>query len=404
MYRGVSETARYGGLTVGGNVINQETKERMRNALRDIQSGAFAERWVNSYQNEKARAFEKYLDELDAHPIEQVGRRLRQMMWPEETSGSGKAVSWSKLQTAAFSGRPSKKELRKQNRQNPRVVRERVRDEDKLQLANRNVWKMKSTSPSKSTKKLKVLDATLRERTFGVSFSIGEKLSIASQLDELGVSFIESSFSGENPNDLEYLKKVRSILKGRAEQVVFLPESIFSDVSSHQGLSEDWVRHVSLRANCWQSHLSEGFSHKKIEPEANLRQTEKTLSSLKKLRKEILLYAQHFFDGFFEDTSYALSILETAVDAGVTKLVLSDSRGGSFPEQVSKAVKLVNSHFSSKENITLGIHCHNDTWFSSSEYHRRGSIWSDARSGHRKWNGGPIRECRPLPASSGLDA
>ncbi len=109
MYRGVSETARYGGLTVGGNVINQETKERMRNALRDIQSGAFAERWVNSYQNEKARAFEKYLDELDAHPIEQVGRRLRQMMWPEETSGSGKAVSWSKLQTAAFSGRPSKK-------------------------------------------------------------------------------------------------------------------------------------------------------------------------------------------------------------------------------------------------------------------------------------------------------
>ena len=109
MYRGVSETARYGGLTVGGNVINQETKERMRNALRDIQSGAFAERWVNSYRNEKARAFEKYLDELDAHPIEQVGRRLRQMMWPEETSGSGKAASWSKLQTAAFSSRRSKK-------------------------------------------------------------------------------------------------------------------------------------------------------------------------------------------------------------------------------------------------------------------------------------------------------
>jgi len=109
MYRGVSETARFGGLTVGGNVINQETKERMRNALRDIQSGAFAERWVNSYQNEKARAFEKYLDELDAHPIEQVGRRLRQMMWPEETSGSGKSVSWSKLQTGAFSSRPSEK-------------------------------------------------------------------------------------------------------------------------------------------------------------------------------------------------------------------------------------------------------------------------------------------------------
>jgi len=219
---------------------------------------------------------------------------------------------------------------------------------------------LKSASPSKSTKKLEILDATLRERTFGVSFSIGEKLSIASVLDDLGVSFIESSFSNENPNDIEYLKKVRSILKGRTEPVVFLPESILSNLTSYQGLSEDSVRYVSLRANCWQSHLSEGFSHKKIEPEANLQQLKKQLASLKKLRKEILLYAQHFFDGFFEDTSYALSVLETAVDSGVAKIVLSDSRGGSFPEQISKAVKLVSTHFSSKENVTLGIHCHND--------------------------------------------
>ena len=100
MYRGVSETARFGGLTVGGSVINSDTKDRMRQALRDIQSGAFAERWVNAYHNEKARAFEKYLDELDAHPIEQVGRNLRQMMWPEDAvkSDSSKAFSWSKLQ------------------------------------------------------------------------------------------------------------------------------------------------------------------------------------------------------------------------------------------------------------------------------------------------------------------
>ena len=96
MYRGVSETARYGGLTVGGNVMNQETKQRMREALEDIRSGAFANRWVDAYRNEKARAFDKYMDELEAHPIEQVGRRLRQMMWPDDTK-TGKVRSWSKL-------------------------------------------------------------------------------------------------------------------------------------------------------------------------------------------------------------------------------------------------------------------------------------------------------------------
>ena len=97
MYRGVSETARFGGLTVGASVINQETKDRMRSALRDIQSGAFADKWVSTYQREGARAFEKYLEELDSHPIEKVGARLRQMMWPQDSTSTTRAISWSKL-------------------------------------------------------------------------------------------------------------------------------------------------------------------------------------------------------------------------------------------------------------------------------------------------------------------
>jgi len=111
MYRGVSETARFGGLTVGGSVINDDTKERMRKALKDIQSGAFAERWVNAYRNEKARAFEKYLDELDSHPIEEVGRKLRRMMWPEDAlnTDSSRPSSWSKLQNQQERRRPTKK-------------------------------------------------------------------------------------------------------------------------------------------------------------------------------------------------------------------------------------------------------------------------------------------------------
>jgi ketol-acid reductoisomerase len=121
MYRGVSETARFGGLTVGGKVINEETKERMRETLRDIQSGAFANRWVNAYQTEGPRAFEKYMEELDAHPIEQVGRRLRQMMWPEETAG-GKAASWSKL---AVSSSKTKKSAPKKKKSPPKKPRKK---------------------------------------------------------------------------------------------------------------------------------------------------------------------------------------------------------------------------------------------------------------------------------------
>ncbi|TLY01652.1 MAG: ketol-acid reductoisomerase [Thaumarchaeota archaeon] len=84
MYRRVSETARYGGLTRGGRVIGTEVRKSMKRTLDEIQKGNFAKEWVEAYGKEGSRAFEKYLGELDKHQIEEVGRRLRSIMWPRE--------------------------------------------------------------------------------------------------------------------------------------------------------------------------------------------------------------------------------------------------------------------------------------------------------------------------------
>jgi 2-isopropylmalate synthase len=221
------------------------------------------------------------------------------------------------------------------------------------------------TSPlaPNSTKKLQIMDSTLRERTFGVSFSVGEKLSIASGLDSLGVSYVESTFSAGNPGEIEYLKQVRSLLKGTSQPVLFMPDFDPSSIESSllQESLGSWVKNISVRANSWKSHLRNGLPQKKIEPEANLVDLKKMLKALRKdASRDVFLCAEHFFDGFFEDTSYALSILETAVECEVTKLILCDSRGSSLPEQVAKAVKLVRSHFSSTDNVSIGIQCHND--------------------------------------------
>ena len=158
------------------------------------------------------------------------------------------------------------------------------------------------------------------------------------------------------------LKQARPLFSGNTDTVIFLPDSVsFTSTSNAVGATiPDWVKNVSLRVNCWQSHLIQGFSHKKILPEENLKNLKSRVAALKSSGKEVFVYAQHFFDGFFEDTAYALSVLEMGADQGVSRLVLCDSRGISFPEQVSKAVKLACSHFSSKDTITIGIHCHND--------------------------------------------
>lgn len=85
MYRRVSETARYGGLTRGPMVMNQENKEQMKKVLTMIKDGTFNEEWISDYKKNGKNAFDKYMKEIESHQIEQVGRQMRKMMWPDST-------------------------------------------------------------------------------------------------------------------------------------------------------------------------------------------------------------------------------------------------------------------------------------------------------------------------------
>jgi len=75
----VSDTAEYGGMTRGPKVITEESKNVMRNILKDIQNGNFAEEWrkENEAGQKSMLALRK---ENSEHPIEQVGKKLRGMM------------------------------------------------------------------------------------------------------------------------------------------------------------------------------------------------------------------------------------------------------------------------------------------------------------------------------------
>ncbi len=79
MWYSVSDTAQYGGMTRGKRIVNEETREEMREILREIQSGEFAREWV--LENQAAKPMFKRLQEEERnHQIEEVGRELRKMM------------------------------------------------------------------------------------------------------------------------------------------------------------------------------------------------------------------------------------------------------------------------------------------------------------------------------------
>ncbi|HYB89566.1 MAG TPA: ketol-acid reductoisomerase [Candidatus Binataceae bacterium] len=75
----ISNTAEYGDMTRGKRVIGKEARAAMKQILADIQSGKFANEWINEY-----RAGLPHLRELrkeaEKHPIEEVGRKLRAFM------------------------------------------------------------------------------------------------------------------------------------------------------------------------------------------------------------------------------------------------------------------------------------------------------------------------------------
>lgn len=82
MYNRVSETARYGGLTRGPRVVDEESRRKMKEILKEIQSGQFAEEWVSIYKKEGKNSFVRYMKDLEKHQVEKVGIDMRKMMWP----------------------------------------------------------------------------------------------------------------------------------------------------------------------------------------------------------------------------------------------------------------------------------------------------------------------------------
>jgi ketol-acid reductoisomerase len=85
MRRLISDTARWGELTVGPKIVDRAVQKRMRAILRDIRSGKFAREFIREMKAGRQR-YAKLLREAEKHPIEKVGARVRRLMsWKMET-------------------------------------------------------------------------------------------------------------------------------------------------------------------------------------------------------------------------------------------------------------------------------------------------------------------------------
>ena len=75
----ISNTAEYGEYVSGKKIVDDKTKERMKEVLKDIQSGKFTRDWMKENESGQKNFLQMRKDLAD-HPIEKVGEKLRALM------------------------------------------------------------------------------------------------------------------------------------------------------------------------------------------------------------------------------------------------------------------------------------------------------------------------------------
>ena len=88
----------------------------------------------------------------------------------------------------------------------------------------------------------------------------------------------------------------------------------------------------------------------------NLNMIRDSISFLRKNDRRVIYDAEHFFDAVKENGDYAFSTIEVAANAGAEEVVLCDTRGAAYPQEVFRVTETAANRL----NRPVGIHAHND--------------------------------------------
>ncbi|MDR2619727.1 MAG: citramalate synthase [Propionibacteriaceae bacterium] len=205
-----------------------------------------------------------------------------------------------------------------------------------------------------------LFDTTLRDgaQQEGIQLSVADKLRIAKLLDELGMHFIEGGWPGANPADTEFFATAARELTLRHAQLVAFgaTRKAGGEAASDQlvrALVDAGTQWVCIVAKSHAGHVREAL---KTSLDENLAMVADTVTYLRAQGKQVIVDAEHFFDGFLLDSEYALQVIRTAAAAGAANVTLCDTNGGMLPYQVNEIVKAALT-----SGVALGIHCHNDS-------------------------------------------
>jgi len=207
---------------------------------------------------------------------------------------------------------------------------------------------------------IQLYDTTLRDgaQKEGISFSVVDKLHIAQKLDELGIHFIEGGWPGSNLKDAEFFSKAQGLALSYSQLVAFgstrRPKTKVETDANLMALVNSGVKVVTIVGKGSELQVTQVLETTLDE---NLNMIADSIRCLKAQGLTVFFDAEHFFDGFKANSSYALRVLQVAAEAGADCLVLCDTNGGTMPDEITVAVTAAKK----LTDMPLGIHAHNDS-------------------------------------------
>ncbi len=211
-----------------------------------------------------------------------------------------------------------------------------------------------------SSKKIQLYDTTLRDgcQSEDVSLTVDDKLTIAARLDEFGFDYIEGGWPGSNERDAAFFTEVKK-LKLRHAKIAAFGSTRRANLKAAQDRNLELILRAgtpvaTIVGKTWDLHVREAL---RISHEQNFEVIHDSITFLKKRVDEVILDAEHFFDGIAANPEFALKCLTAAADAGVDLICLCDTNGGRLPFEIEDAVRQARATV----NCPIGIHCHNDS-------------------------------------------
>ncbi|MBU2568020.1 MAG: citramalate synthase [Elusimicrobia bacterium] len=208
---------------------------------------------------------------------------------------------------------------------------------------------------------VKIYDTTLRDgsQSYGVSFSLEDKIKIARALDDFGIHFIEGGWPGSNPKDEIFFNHARKNMRLKNAEIVAFGSTRYKGNAARNDPNLQSIVRAKTKTACifgktWDLHVVHAL---RTSLEENLKMIEDSIRYLRQKGLRVIYDAEHFFDGFRANREYALKTLEAASGAGAFNITLCDTNGGTLPDELREIIRTVKKY----AKTPLGIHAHNDS-------------------------------------------